>query len=62
MFQFKKNFSKNTEFSFFIGKKIWNKEIYDKLCKMENITQDINFFPAYRFEEYNKKDDILIRK
>lgn len=53
LYLFKKQFGMNTEFDFFIGKKIWNKEIYDKLvernrlekkCEIENM----NYFPLYR--------------
>ncbi|WP_462420299.1 GNAT family N-acetyltransferase [Salinicoccus sp. Marseille-QA3877] len=45
---FKKRFSKHTEFDFYIGKKIWNEEVYDKLCKMRGMDKDRSFFPAYR--------------
>lgn len=49
LYLFKKNFAKNTEFDFYIGKKIWNKEIYDKLCEEKHIDPEkIDFFPAYR--------------
>lgn len=54
LYKFKKQFSKNTEFEFYIGKKIWNSDIYKKLCNMnKNITienmSDINYFPLYRY-------------
>lgn len=45
---FKKHFSKRTEFDFYIGKKIWNEEVYDKLCKMRGMDKNRAFFPAYR--------------
>lgn len=45
---FKKRFSKHTEFDFYIGKKIWNEEVYDKLCKMRGMDTNRAFFPAYR--------------
>lgn len=49
LYLFKKNFAKNTEFDFYIGKKIWNQKIYNKLCEEKNIEQrNIDFFPAYR--------------
>lgn len=48
LYLFKKNFAKNTEFQFFIGKKIWNQEIYDKLCEIKGIDSSTDFFPAYR--------------
>lgn len=50
LYLFKKNFAKNTEFDFYIGKKIWDKEIYDKLCNIKQIEDDGGFFPAYRKE------------
>lgn len=46
LYQFKKQFGKNTEFKFYIGKKIWNEKIYAELCKDASV--DNKFFPAYR--------------
>lgn len=46
LYQFKKRFSKNTEFEFYVGKKIWNEEIYNELCKKSG--NEIEFFPGYR--------------
>ena len=52
LYTYKKKYGKNTEFDFYIGKKIWNTEIYDKLvtkrekelnCKIES-----DYFPKYR--------------
>ena len=48
LFKFKKQFAKNTEFDFYIGKKIWNEEIYEKLCKLKKKEKEEDFFPAYR--------------
>ena len=48
LFKFKMSFNKFGELDFYIGKKIWNNEIYLKLCKELNIDQETNFFPAYR--------------
>ena len=48
LYLFKKQFAKNTSFDFYLGKKIWNKEIYDKLCEIANVSKDEEFFPAYR--------------
>ncbi len=51
LYLFKKNFARNTEFDFYIGKKIWNEEIYNKLCEEKHIDPEkIDFFPAYRKE------------
>ena len=48
LYKFKKQFGKNTQFDFFIGKKIWNADIYNRICS--NVGADISgsFFPAYR--------------
>jgi serine/alanine adding enzyme len=53
LFKYKKKFGKNTEFNFYIGKKIWNKEIYDKLVDKKEITDEdkkSNYFPLYRIK------------
>ena len=48
LLKFKKSFNKFGDLDFYIGKKIYNHKIYDKLCKMRNIGTDCTFFPAYR--------------
>lgn len=48
LYSFKKQFGKNTEFEFFVGKRIWNKDIYIRLCEVSGIEKDVEFFPAYR--------------
>lgn len=48
LYKFKKQFAKNTEFDFYIGKKIWNGEIYNKLCEIKNVGKNEEYFPAYR--------------
>ena len=48
LYKFKKQFGKNTSFNFYTGKRVWNQEIYLKLCEMSGINSDDNFFPAYR--------------
>lgn len=47
LYRFKKQFGKNTEFAFYIGKKIWNENIYNKLNQIYN-TKSSSFFPSYR--------------
>lgn len=47
LYRFKKQFGKNTEFEFHIGKAIYNKSIYDELCRISG-NNDCDFFPAYR--------------
>lgn len=49
LYLFKKKFTKNTEFGFYIGKKIWNEKIYNELCEKKNINRDaVEYFPQYR--------------
>ncbi len=48
LFRYKKKFGKNTEFDFYVGKKIWNKEIYNKLIEASNVDSNVDFFPVYR--------------
>ena len=48
LYLFKKNFAKLYDADFYIGKKIWNKNIYDKLCERKNVDKNTEFFPAYR--------------
>lgn len=48
LYLFKKNFAKLYDVDFYIGKKIWNKNIYDKLCELKKVDINENFFPAYR--------------
>lgn len=47
LYQFKCKFTKNTLFDFYIGKKIWNKEIYKRLVDMTD-KKEVDYFPAYR--------------
>ncbi len=48
LYAFKKQFAQNTEFNFYIGKKIWNKDIYGKMCQIKKVNINTEFFPAYR--------------
>ena len=48
LYKFKKNFGKNTEFDFYIAKKIWNPEVYSELCRIKGADESDSFFPAYR--------------
>jgi serine/alanine adding enzyme len=50
LFKFKKKFAQNTEFDFYIGKKIRDYTIYNKLCDMKQVSRDIDYFPAYRVQ------------
>ena len=51
LLKFKRSFNKFGDLDFYIGKKIYNKEIYDELCKARNIEDKDGFFPAYRKDE-----------
>lgn len=48
LYRFKKEFGKNTEFDFYIGKKIWDAQVYKKLCALTGAGENGDFFPAYR--------------
>lgn len=48
LYSFKKQFAKNTEFDFYVGKKVWNHEMYEALCVQTGNTSQTEFFPAYR--------------
>ncbi|MBM7610254.1 hypothetical protein JOD29_003533 [Lysinibacillus composti] len=53
LYQFKKKFGRNTEYEFCVGKKIWDEEAYEKLCKNTGTTSGITYFPAYRYNSSN---------
>lgn len=52
LYTYKKKYGKNTEFDFYVGKKIWDREKYDELVaeKEEKLKHKIDsvFFPKYR--------------
>lgn len=52
LYTYKKKYGKNTEFDFYVGKKIWNKEKYDELVSLRekelNHKIDSEYFPKYR--------------
>lgn len=48
LYLFKKKFGRNTEFTFCTGKRIWNTEVYQRLCTAAGVTQTNDFFPVYR--------------
>lgn len=51
LFEFKKRFAKNTEFDFYIGKKVWDIDVYNKLCELKGVNENTEFFPAYRINK-----------
>lgn len=51
LFKYKKKFGKNTEFEFYVGKKIWNQEIYTFLVQKrleQGSIEEESYFPKYR--------------
>ena len=50
LYKFKKEFGKNTEFDFYIAKKVWDEDDYRRLCEVAGAAPDSDFFPAYRKE------------
>ena len=48
LYKFKKAFGKNTEFDFYIAKKVWDEDNYQQLCAAAGAGPDSDFFPAYR--------------
>lgn len=48
LYQFKKRFSGDTTYNFYVGKKIYLPNIYEMLIKEANIVDNDGFFPAYR--------------
>ncbi|AIY06243.1 hypothetical protein Plano_2278 [Planococcus sp. PAMC 21323] len=48
LYLFKKQFGKNTEFSFYVSYKVWNQKVYDLLCDSVGVDKEHASFPAYR--------------
>ena len=44
----KKKYCKNTEFKFYVAKKVWDDKLYYKICNKNNANINSDFFPAYR--------------
>ena len=49
LYLFKKKFGQHTEFSYYIGKKIWDNDRYSQLIDREMPLQN-DFFPLYRYK------------
>ncbi len=47
LYVFKKRFGQNTEFDYYIGRKIWNEDLYRRLVELTG-TAGTTFFPQYR--------------
>lgn len=50
LYRFKKQFAKHTSFDFYVGRKIWLPELYQRLCEAVQTDTQSDFFPAYRKE------------
>ena len=48
LYLFKKKFGRNKELEYYYGRKIWNEEVYEKLCQAAGIKRETAVFPAYR--------------
>ena len=48
LLKFKRSFNKFGDLDFYIGKRIFDQDAYDVLCKERNIEDKNGFFPAYR--------------
>lgn len=57
LYLFKKQFGKHSDCHFFIGKKIWNSEIYEALCIASKNVQATDYFPAYRARLYKELEN-----
>lgn len=57
LYLYKKKYGKGQELEFHIGKKIWNREVYDMLCKEAGVEDTGSFFPAYR-KDLKVREDI----
>lgn len=49
LYLLKKQFGKNTDFNYYVSHKIWNPEIYSRLCHMQRVGETVQAFPAYRY-------------
>lgn len=48
LFKFKRSFYRGDLFRFHIGKKIFNKQVYDELVDLRSEVRESSFFPCYR--------------
>ncbi len=48
LYRFKKEFGQNTEFDFYLAKKVWNMNRYRQICAAVGADANASFFPAYR--------------
>ena len=48
LYRFKKGFDDKHSYQFYIGKKMYNQEVYDYLVSRRSDIHNMNYFPAYR--------------
>ena len=48
LYRFKKGFDDKHSYQFYIGKKMYNQEVYDYLISRRSDIHNMNYFPAYR--------------
>ena len=51
LYRFKREFGRNTQFDFYIARKIWNQNVYKELCDKTEVDPGESFFPAYRIKD-----------
>lgn len=51
LYLFKKQFGQNTSFDFYIAEKIWNKKIYNDVCRLKRENENINDYIQRYFKE-----------
>lgn len=60
LYKFKSTFNKNSDYTFAIGKKIFNEEKYQELVEFRKVESgtdtDSNFFPKYRADFFDTRD------
>ncbi len=47
LYRFKKKFGQHTEFDFHVGRRVWDRAVYDRLCALAG-GEEGDYFPAYR--------------
>lgn len=51
LYTFKKQFGEHTLFDFYVGKKVWNEDVYNELCRIKGMeVSQKGYFPQYREE------------
>lgn len=58
LYLFKKQFGKESDCHFYIGKKIWNPLVYEALCEVSGTVDEVHFFPAYRAKQVKQTENV----